>query len=118
MNCGVRSDLALVARVAEVGRVSLLVSLPGAAHATLSTRTRGPYCVRPWSCDGQEPECSGAHGCAGAACWADIPVGPKPPVRDTPPTSTAQKRTLRLGATKSGFNKPRLLPARLAWLGI
>ena len=59
----------VVARAAEVGGVSLL----GAAHATLSTRTRGPYCVRPCSCDGQEPECSGAHGCAGAACWGRHP---------------------------------------------
>src|SRR5687768_12103728 len=66
---------ALVARVAEVAGVSL----PGAAHATLSTRTRGPYCVRPWSC-----------------CWKNIPVLSKPPVRDTPPTSTTPEPTLSL----------------------
>ena len=41
-----------MARVAEVGGVSL----PGAAHGTLSAQTRGPYPVRPWSC-----------------CWKNIP---------------------------------------------
>ena len=44
------------------------LSLPGTAHATLSTRPRGPYCVRPWSC------CWARHPCRSQAAGKRYPL--------------------------------------------
>jgi hypothetical protein len=71
-----------VARVGEVGGVSL----PGAAHAPCPRRRADRTASIP-----------------GAAAGANIHVGPKPPVRDTPPTSPTPPRTLSLLATRVAF---------------
>ena len=82
----------------------------------LSAQTRGPYTVHPWSCDGQEPECSGAHGCAGAAyckkrpCFIKLPEGRR--THQPPP-----QRTFVMPPSGRELSNSALVSASSRWVG-